>query len=174
MDILKDLIRYKGSLMEEVPTIDALHEASIDLAEKIFKNYGGLNSTWLMSLPPLPGLGIIETKWSSDREKDTVAAYLRHILKMTNASMYSFMSEGWQTNQPATADLTKVPRPSEDPKRIEVLLVDSFTRNDWRSTRYKILHKPDRLVNKEDHKKGDGMESEGRLWNLFLDPPTKH
>jgi len=160
----------------ELETLTALHEHAVSLAEKSFADHGSAPFLWLIRIES--GVLAINTPWENVREKDQAVATIRQILRIFDATMYAFIAEAWITvvTDPDKYD-AKVP-PSRQPDREDVLMVQSFDRNDNHLyTRFGVFYPPGRqrarslpwgkLRARDDWPQDAHSGATGRLSNVF-------
>lgn len=165
--IYKDRIRIIGVMDRIQPdSIETLHELSVHFSQTLFNRAGAVNTTWLIINPAMRGTLIAESRWDGDNEKDEIAGFMRWHFKKRGITMYSHIDEAWITEQPANVDISKVPRPSEDPNRQEIVLIDSFSKTEWRCTTFYIERNPGPVLTKRRDAPQSTINT-GRLWNLL-------
>lgn len=69
------------------------------------------------------GVNIVGATFSTEREKEAAVLAIRDICRGFEATRVAYVLEGWMTTYDENADVSKAPRPSVDPRRVEVLFV---------------------------------------------------
>lgn len=170
--LYKNLVRSAGMMIGSVPTdVDSMHGLALTMAQTIFNDRKQVNTTWLIT-GKFPGIAVIESIWNGDDQKDDVIAYFRSIFKRLETSLYSFMDEAWMLDLPINADITKIVRPSENPDRKEILIIETYSKKEYRSTTFDIKRPGPELINRHDAPKN--IISAGRLHNLLEERGTTH
>lgn len=79
-----------------------------------------LEPSWLLDAPNEPT--VVITPWSGDIEKMLARAFVRQKLKDLGAKAYSIAMEAWMVSLPKGARPI-LDRPSQDPRRIECVMI---------------------------------------------------
>lgn len=113
---------------------------------------------------------IMATPWRTNREKATVIAAIRALIKelRPRVDSYAFISEAWLAVQrlaPRPTDLA----PSEREDRKEVVIITAFDRKTGFLRAYEIKRGPDAAVTELIPEREPAEHFSGRLMNLFDD-----
>jgi hypothetical protein len=156
-------------------TLEQLHEKMVAHGEYCFSMKGEAPFLWMI----WDGSHLlwIETLWEDDREKAISVEFIKRLLRVSNARMYSFMSEMWMkslTKEEAKGyDRAKDRRSvSEMPGRDDVLMIYSHSIDGgFIGTRYKVTIRrpigPNFLGPRDDETMRSYAHAEGRVFDLF-------
>lgn len=114
-----------GSGLEELPDLVDFMEK---FARTIYANGVKEISPMIHIVAPVEDV-IINCPWDTDEEKWAVQEILRLKLEEVKATAYCVITEGWKVTYPEGVGLEDVhTRPSDDPRRIEVLFIAACAR----------------------------------------------
>jgi hypothetical protein len=165
----------------ECATLGMMHEFAVGRAVKAFEDGRQREPymtpfLWLLRYPG--ELATIETRWGNDVEKDVASKSLRLLMKITNCTAYSFITEAWMASfSKAQGNMPEHPinsvRGLPADQREDVLMISTFDRStNYHMTRFGIkrANTPHaKLLVRDDWiERGPDMHMEGRMWNLLL------
>lgn len=169
------LTKIKTLNATQIVSLDELHEYAIAAAERTMQKKGKVPSRWLVRAQDR--LATFDTPWEGEGDKNMHADFIRFILGATGATAYAFMTEAWIAAYTKDDDDEPFVMPSEHPDREDVVMVSTYTRSDYRLTRYGIRYsdrtrpKFGRLLARDDWQPGDRTTFEGRMFNLLRGLP---
>lgn len=153
-------------------TLEDLHEKMISYAEREFDLRGEVPFLWMV----YDGAHLmwIKTLWEDDREKEMSAAFIRKVIRVSNAISYSFLTEAWVTvlakGEKKTCDVKDMPAHRRD----DIMSVSTTGRDGkFLYSRYLVTasQPKNRLGPRVDDPMSDAKLIVGQMWNLFA-PPT--
>jgi hypothetical protein len=109
---------------------------------------------------------MVSTPWDGEDEKVTVIRAMRHMLKVTQAHSYWFVSEAWMANEDARHPTGLMPSQREDKR--EVVITNAYDRRGGKMRMYDIQRGPDGAITDlvaDPH--NDETSFSGRLANLL-------
>lgn len=156
-------------------TLEQLHEKMVAHGEHCFSMKGEAPFLWMI----WDGSHLlwIETPWEDDREKAISVEFIKRLMRVANARMYSFMTEAWikrfSKEEAKDYDRSKDPRSvSEMPGREDILTIYSHSVDGgYIGTRYKVTIRrpigPNFLGPRDDETMRHYAQAEGRVFDLF-------
>lgn len=131
--------------VSRIPDRLFLHELVVGTMEKLFKEQGQIEPTWVFSYGSK--LIWVKTPWDNNSEKDAAIQILLMLIKDLNSSCYSFVSEAWMANLSNEKDRADYLSLAEkegvqalpEHLRDDVLMIHSYDRNrGFSNTRFKV------------------------------------
>jgi len=152
-------------------TLRDLHEKMVAFGEDIFGRKGEAPSLWLI----WDGAHLmwVETLWEDEEEKYLSVAFMKRLMQVCHAKMYSFMSEAWAVSLTSEEFASRGNRQvCEMPGREDVLMIHSHhIDGSYLSSRYKVTIRqpkgPNFLGPRDDETYRAATNVSGDMFNLF-------
>ena len=156
-------------------TLEQLHEKMVAHGEHCFSMKGQAPFLWMI----WDGSHLlwIETPWEDDREKAISVEFIKRLMRVANARMYSFMTEAWivmldKDEAKQRDSMRHKPQIKDMPGRDDVLTIYSHSVDGgFIGTRYKVTIRrpvgPNFLGPRDDETLRGYAQAEGRVFDLF-------
>jgi hypothetical protein len=152
-------------------TLADLHEKMVAFGEDQFARKGAAPFLWLI----WDGAHLlwIDTPWEDEEEKYLSVSFIKRLMQVCGARMYSFMSEAWEAKVTASEVASHGNRrASEIPGREDILMIHSHhIDGSYLGTRYKVTIRrpqgPNFLGPRDDQSLTGASNVGGDIFDLF-------
>lgn len=118
--------------------LDKLMDLGVGQARSVLLNTKDqMEPTWLIHRPD-DKYRLVMTPWGGDFEKELARNYVRQLIEEDGADSYSVIMEAWAVSLP-TGSRPILDRPSQDPRRVECVMIVATDGFNQRSKTLRII-----------------------------------